>query len=141
MRFGSLITNLFADSGTIDFPEFIAMMAKKMKEADAGEEILEAFHVFDKVCSLSCDEAPQNGDGYISDKELLHVMNNLGEKLTQEEVEEMIREADIDGNGKIDYAGLSPSHTPRDFRVRCHDEVGSRHSRLRPAYVLVSCTL
>ena len=29
-----------------------------------------------------------------------HVMTNLGEKLTDEEVDEMIREADIDG-GKI----------------------------------------
>ena len=32
-----------------------------------------------------------------------HVMTNLGEKLTEEEVDEMIREADIDGDGHINY--------------------------------------
>ena len=33
-------------------------------------------------------------------------MTNLGEKLTDEEVDEMISEADIDGDGQINYEGL-----------------------------------
>ena len=32
----------------------------------------------------------------ISTAEMRHVMTNLGEKLTDEEVDEMIREADVD---------------------------------------------
>ena len=32
-------------------------------------------------------------------------MTNLGEKLTDEEVEEMIKEADIDGDGQVNYEG------------------------------------
>ena len=79
-------------NGTIDFPEFLTMMARKMKDTDAEEEIKEAFRVFDK-----------DGNGYISAEELRNVMTNLGEKLTDEEVDEMIREADFDGDGQINY--------------------------------------
>ena len=81
-------------NGTIDFPEFLTMMARKMKESDSEEEIREAFRVFDK-----------DGNGFISAAELRHVMTNLGEKLTDEEVDEMIREADIDGDGQVNYDG------------------------------------
>ena len=35
--------------------------------------------------------------------ELRHVMANLGEKPTDEEVDEMIRAADVDGDGQINY--------------------------------------
>ena len=54
---------------------------------------------------------PQDGNGYISAAELRHVMTNLGEKLTDEEVDEMIREADIDGDGQVNYEGAF-SRTP-----------------------------
>ncbi len=36
------------ESGTIDLPEFLNMMAVKMAEANVEEEITEAFRVFDK---------------------------------------------------------------------------------------------
>ena len=47
----------------------------------------------------------QDGNGLISAAELKHVLTNLGEKLTDEEVDEMIREADIDGDGQVNYDG------------------------------------
>ena len=79
-------------NGTIDFPEFLNLMARKMKDTDSEEELHEAFKVFDK-----------DGNGTISAAELRHVMTNLGEKLTDEEVDEMIREADVDGDGEVNY--------------------------------------
>ncbi|KYQ99709.1 calmodulin [Tieghemostelium lacteum] len=79
-------------NGTIDFNEFIRMMSRKMQDNDTEEEIREAFKVFDK-----------DGNGFISAAELRHVMTSLGEKLSNEDVDDMIREADLDGDGQINY--------------------------------------
>eukprot|EP01091_Cochliopodium_minus_P010477 TRINITY_DN277_c0_g2_i1.p1 TRINITY_DN277_c0_g2~~TRINITY_DN277_c0_g2_i1.p1 ORF type:complete len:147 (-),score=52.94 TRINITY_DN277_c0_g2_i1:50-490(-) len=80
------------DSDTIGFDEFLKIMVVKMKDQESEEEIKEAFKVFDK-----------DGSGTISAAELRHVLTNLGEKLTDNEVEDLIREADVDGDGQIDY--------------------------------------
>ena len=40
-------------------------------------------------------------------------MTNLGEKLTDEEVDEMIAEADIDGDGEINYEEFVKMMTSR----------------------------
>ncbi len=44
----------------------------------------------------------RDNNGFISAAELRHVMTSIGEKLTDDEVDEMIREADQDGDGRID---------------------------------------
>lgn len=77
--------------GTIDFKEFLGLMATQTKERDSEEELREAFKVFDK-----------DGNGFISAAELRHVMTSLGEKLTDEEVDAMMKEADTDGDGQVD---------------------------------------
>lgn len=41
--------------------------------------------------------------GFIEAKELHHVLTNIGEKLSGSEMEDMIREADPDNDGKIQY--------------------------------------
>ncbi|KAF9405635.1 hypothetical protein BGZ94_003433 [Podila epigama] len=88
-----MVNEVDADgNGTIDFPEFLTMMARKMKDTDSEEEIKEAFKVFDK-----------DGNGFISSAELRHVLTNLGERLTDAEVDEMIHEVDVDGDGQINY--------------------------------------
>ncbi len=69
-------------------------MARKTVETDLESEIRLAFRVFDK-----------DGNGFISAAELRHVMTNLGEKLNDHEVDEMMKEADIDGDGQVNYEG------------------------------------
>ncbi len=41
-------------TGSIDFPEFLSMMAMKINEQNAEDEIREAFKVFDGVRKFSC---------------------------------------------------------------------------------------
>jgi len=78
--------------GTIDFPEFLEMMKQKSSEADQEADLKEAFKIFDR-----------DKDGFIDMKELKKVANMLGATLSKEEVDEFMKEADIDGNGKLDY--------------------------------------
>merc|ERR1712138_45980 len=76
--------------GTIDFDEFMMMMTAKMAEKDSREEIIKAFRLFDD------DET-----GRISFKNLKRVAKELGENMTDEELMEMVDEADRDGDGEI----------------------------------------
>ena len=78
-------------NGVIDFSEFQSMMIKKMKDGSSEEELIEAFKAFD------------HGSGRISSSEIRQVMASLGQKMTEEEVEELIRGADVDGDGHINY--------------------------------------
>merc|ERR1711994_879895 len=77
-------------SGTIDFNEFLEMMTTKMSEKDSREEILKAFRLFDD------DET-----GFITLKNLRRVAKEIGENMTDEELQEMIDEADRDGDGQV----------------------------------------
>ena len=57
-------------------------------------DVVRHFPVFDR-----------DGDGFITTRELRHVMHNIGERLSDEELDNMMREADVNGDGKIDYQG------------------------------------
>ena len=81
-------------NGAIDFNEFIEMMVKR--DSRIEDDVAHAFKVFDR-----------DGDGLISEEELRLTMNNLGEPLTEAEVKSMIAEADLDGDGKINFQEFS----------------------------------
>lgn len=80
-------------NGLIEYPEFLDLMARKMKAKVDEEHLLkEAFSLFDK-----------DGDGRIEKIEFKRAMTELGEPLTDKEFEAMMRLADTNGDGVIDY--------------------------------------
>ena len=72
------------------------MASRRFDDEDHEDALKEAFRMFDR-----------DGNGFIDAEELRICMINLGEKLTLEEVEEMIREVDIDFDGRMNYEGRS----------------------------------
>ncbi|XP_065158817.1 uncharacterized protein [Atheta coriaria] len=78
------------DSGKLSYENFITLIAGKMCAPDSKEELLKAFRLFD---------AEQNG--YITTETLLRVSEELGEYVTEEEIVEMIDEADVDEDGRV----------------------------------------
>ncbi|WAR19123.1 CALM-like protein [Mya arenaria] len=78
-------------SGTIEFEEFAEMMRHRWETVDEKEELRRSFRVFDR-----------DGDGFISEAELRCIMTQLGE-MTDAEVTDMMKQADGDGDGKINY--------------------------------------
>ena len=78
--------------GKIELEEFITLMMKNSPDTQQEEEVINAFRVFDK-----------EGNGLIQTDKLKHIMMTIGDKMTEDEADEMIHEADIDGDGTINY--------------------------------------
>jgi calmodulin len=77
--------------GTISFDEFLKIMARKSKtENDEDEDLKEAFAIFD-----------MDGNGFVTAQEMQQVMSNFGISLSMEDVVEMIKSADVDGDGTL----------------------------------------
>lgn len=89
------------NSGTISFEDFAMFMSTRMSNVDKDEDVLDAFRVFDV-----------GGNGILSTHELRYVMTSLGEKLSEEEANEMILVADADGDGLINYNDFLNSMIP-----------------------------
>ncbi|KAF4610049.1 hypothetical protein D9613_010666 [Agrocybe pediades] len=111
-------------NGTIDFAEFVDLMGKRelslvspalpggkaaavdlgiTREEEELGELYAAFKEFDK-----------DGSGKINITELGTVMNNLGEKLSEQELQMMIDEADLDGDHEISFSGENPIFCARN---------------------------
>ncbi|KAL6113492.1 calml4 [Pungitius sinensis] len=79
-------------SGELDFSTFLTMMHRQMQQEDPKAEILEALRMTDK-----------QKQGFIQASELRAKLTMLGEKLTNKEVDELFKEANVKSNGLINY--------------------------------------
>merc|ERR1711934_424467 len=77
-------------SGQIEFGEFLEMMTGKMGEKDSREDIEKVFKLFD-----------DDNTNKISFRNLARVAEELGENIDDEELQDMINQADRDGDGEI----------------------------------------
>ena len=80
-------------SGTIEFPEFLIMFMKKIKDSDVNKEIEEAFRVFDRL-----------GKGSIDVKEMKEAMLKYGNVLSDQEIDDLFMNADSEGKGEFSYS-------------------------------------
>lgn len=82
------------NDGRVDFQDFLNLMCSKINTDYSEEGLKEAFKLFDK-----------DQDGFISCSELRQIMIDfgIGEDITDEECYEIIKEANGNGDGKINY--------------------------------------
>ena len=80
----------------ITFEEFLILMHSRLKKEDIENELNEAFNAYDK-----------NGKGVISVKEFKRILNTLGDKICEEEVDEIRQKVDPKNKGYIDYKELT----------------------------------
>ncbi|KAF5402645.1 caltractin [Paragonimus heterotremus] len=78
------------NKGFLDYSSFLDIMTKKMTEKDTKDDLMKAFRIFD------CEDS-----GCITFASLQKAAELLGEDITDEELQEMIDEADKTGNGQV----------------------------------------
>nr|ATZ76613.1 troponin C [Nephotettix cincticeps] len=95
----AIIEEVDADgSGQLEFEEFVTLAAQFLgeeEEVDAAamlEELKEAFRLYDK-----------EGNGYISTGVLREILKELDDKLTSDDLDQIITEIDTDGSGTVDF--------------------------------------
>ncbi|XP_017484670.1 PREDICTED: centrin-2-like [Rhagoletis zephyria] len=84
------ISEEYDKDGYISSADFISLMTKRMTEKTVNEEIMKAFQLFD-----------DSHRGKITFDDLKRVSTELGEKISDDELLEMIEEADVDGDHAV----------------------------------------
>ena len=87
---------IFPENGSVDYDEFCGLMKDFVVGGDAVMEvkIREAFKLFDL-----------NSDGMITKDELSKAISKIGSKVSDEEIDNLVKIIDRDGDQKINYDG------------------------------------
>ncbi|XP_042328345.1 calmodulin-like protein 4 isoform X2 [Sceloporus undulatus] len=87
-------------NGELDFSTFLSIMYKQMQQEDPKNEIL-----------LAMLMADTQKTGFISVAELRAKLMNLGEKMSREEVDNLLKDTNVGHNGIVKYEDLVRSIT------------------------------
>lgn len=79
-------------NGMLEFEEFVRLMESRKKTTNDLDDLAHAFKLFD-----------MDGNGVLDSAELRVALTGMGEVMTEEEVDELIKSADTNGDGLIDY--------------------------------------
>ena len=79
-------------NGEINYEDFVSIVNRREKDVDNVEEVLKAFKVFDK-----------EGNGLININDLKHIMINVGNNFSENEINDLLAESDFDMDGYINY--------------------------------------
>jgi len=90
-------------TGYIGFEEFCSILRKKIKDDDDERELREMFRILDK-----------EKRGEVNTSELRWILKNLGDDLTEADIDDMIADVDTDGSGWIDYNEFHKLMTSED---------------------------
>merc|ERR1711977_645403 len=77
-------------SGEIGFPEFLKMMTDKILNKDPKDDMIKAFKLFD-----------DDKTGFVTFKNLKRVAKETNQTLTDDELQQMLDDADKDGDGVL----------------------------------------
>lgn len=94
-------------NGLVEFSEFVGLVSPEIlstKSPYTEDQLRQLFKMFDR-----------DGNGFITAAELAHSMAKLGHALTAEELTGMIKEADTDGDGRINFQEFSQAITSAAF--------------------------
>eukprot|EP01013_Petalomonas_cantuscygni_P015235 TRINITY_DN312_c0_g1_i1.p1 TRINITY_DN312_c0_g1~~TRINITY_DN312_c0_g1_i1.p1 ORF type:complete len:155 (-),score=30.11 TRINITY_DN312_c0_g1_i1:367-831(-) len=83
-------------SGTLDFQEFLVLLTRKLSDSKTDTDLRDAFRTFDI-----------QGFGTIPAAELRFILTTMGDKLSDEEANALIADADTDADGNIQYEDLA----------------------------------
>jgi len=86
--------NRCGSGGQISEDQFVRAMSTKMNDAKDPDEVIQAFSVFDK-----------DGRGHVSASDLRHILTSMGDRLDEEQVEQMLKTAmgPGHGDGQLNY--------------------------------------
>mmetsp|Transcript_34802 Transcript_34802/g.68713 ORF Transcript_34802/g.68713 Transcript_34802/m.68713 type:complete len:150 (+) Transcript_34802:229-678(+) len=77
---------------TLSFDDFVSIVMRRARQEPNFDDVLKAFKVFDR-----------EEKGEVSVEELRHVLTTMGERITEQEFDEIMRANNIDPKGVIEY--------------------------------------